>query len=153
MEMMETRCVLELRLLNLFCHHWNLDQDETKDILESTKVLCRCKDKRLAFPNWWSGFLKVSHMKRVMSVIKNSKLSPRNVGPKWYYELQLPAELVEVNLGSSYFVLKEVCGWSNILPLDSVCVKESITYEDMPNEILDFQVRWLRNKEVTSTKD
>ncbi|WMV07792.1 hypothetical protein MTR67_001177 [Solanum verrucosum] len=39
-----------------------------------------------------------------------------------------------------------------MVPLESVAVKDSLTYEEVPVEILDRQVRRLRNKEVTSVK-
>ena len=39
-----------------------------------------------------------------------------------------------------------------IVSLESVAVKDSLSYEDVPVEILDPQVRRLRNKEVTSVK-
>ena len=41
---------------------------------------------------------------------------------------------------------------ASIVPLESVAVKHSLTYEDVPVEILDHQVRRLRNKEVASVK-
>ena len=40
----------------------------------------------------------------------------------------------------------------SIVPLDSVAVKDSFSYEEVPVEILDRQVRRLRNKEVASVK-
>ena len=36
--------------------------------------------------------------------------------------------------------------------LENVAVKDSLSYEDVPVEILDRQVRRLRNKEVASVK-
>ena len=41
---------------------------------------------------------------------------------------------------------------ASIVPLESVAVKDSLSYEDVPVEILDCQVRRLRNKEVASVK-
>ena len=41
---------------------------------------------------------------------------------------------------------------ASIVSLESVVVKDSLSYEDVPVEILDCQVRMLRKKEVTSTK-
>ena len=43
-------------------------------------------------------------------------------------------------------------GAASIVPLESVAVKYSISYEDIPVEILDRQVRKLSNKEVASVK-
>ncbi|WMV58320.1 hypothetical protein MTR67_051705 [Solanum verrucosum] len=39
-----------------------------------------------------------------------------------------------------------------VVPLESVGVKDSLSYEDVPVEVLDRQVRRLRNKEVGSVK-
>ncbi|KAH0781018.1 hypothetical protein KY290_000616 [Solanum tuberosum] len=74
-------------------------------------------------------FLKVSPMKGVMRFGKKGKLNPRYVGP--------------------YKILKRV---ASIVPLESVAVKDSLTYEEVPVEILDRQVRRLRNKEVALVK-
>ncbi|WMV57927.1 hypothetical protein MTR67_051312 [Solanum verrucosum] len=74
-------------------------------------------------------FLKVSPMKGVMRFGKKGKLSPRYVGP--------------------YRILKRIV---SIVPLESVAVKDSLSYEDVPVEILNRQVRRLRNKEVASVK-
>ena len=41
---------------------------------------------------------------------------------------------------------------ASIVPLESVAVKDSHSYEDVPVEILDCQVRRLRNKEISSFK-
>ncbi|WMV18830.1 hypothetical protein MTR67_012215, partial [Solanum verrucosum] len=41
---------------------------------------------------------------------------------------------------------------ASIVPLESVAVNDSLSYEDVPVEILDRQARWLRNKEVASVK-
>ena len=38
------------------------------------------------------------------------------------------------------------------MPLESVAMKDSLSYEDVPVEILDRQVRRLRNKDVASVK-
>ncbi|WMV34508.1 hypothetical protein MTR67_027893 [Solanum verrucosum] len=41
---------------------------------------------------------------------------------------------------------------ASVVPLETVHVKDSLSYEDVPVEILDCQVRRLRNKEVASVK-
>ncbi|WMV13690.1 hypothetical protein MTR67_007075 [Solanum verrucosum] len=70
----------------------------------------------------------------VMRYSKKGKLSPRYVGP--------------------YKNLKRNCvdDPASIIPLKSVAVKDSLTYKEVPVEILDRQVRRLRNKEVASVK-
>ena len=69
------------------------------------------------------------------------------------YELELPAELVAVHPVFHISLLKKCVGDpSSIVPLESVAVKDSISYEDVPIEILERQVRRLRHKEVASVK-
>ena len=69
------------------------------------------------------------------------------------YELELPAELDEVHPVFHISVLKKCVGdLVSVVPLGSVAVKDSISYENVPVEILDRQVRRLRNKEVASVK-
>ena len=69
------------------------------------------------------------------------------------YELELPAELVEVHPVFHISLLKKCVGDpASVVPLESVAVKDSLSYEDVPVEILDRRVRRLRNKEVASVK-
>ncbi|WMV09299.1 hypothetical protein MTR67_002684 [Solanum verrucosum] len=100
-------------------------------------------------------------MKGVMRFGKKGKLSPRYVGPyrilkrigKMAYELELPADLATVHPVFHISLLKKCVGDpASIVPLESVALKDSLSYEDVPVEILDRQVRRLRNKEVTSVK-
>ncbi|WMV37755.1 hypothetical protein MTR67_031140 [Solanum verrucosum] len=106
-------------------------------------------------------FLKMSPMKGVMRFGKKGKLSPRYVGPyrilkrigKVAYELELPADLAVVHPVFYISLLKKCVGDpASIVPLESVAVKDSLSYEDVPVEILDRQIRRLRNKEVASVK-
>ncbi|WMV25235.1 hypothetical protein MTR67_018620 [Solanum verrucosum] len=68
----------------------------------------------------------------VMIFGKKGKLIPRYVVP--------------------YKILKRVGDPASIIPLENVAVKDSLTYEEVPVEILDRQVLRLRNKEVVSVK-
>ncbi|TMW84360.1 hypothetical protein EJD97_025346 [Solanum chilense] len=96
-----------------------------------------------------------------MRFIKKEKLSPRYVGPyktlkragKVSYELELPEELAAVHPVFHISFLKK-CGGdpASVVPPESVVVQDSLSYEDVPTEILDCQVRRLRNKEVASVK-
>ncbi|WMV59199.1 hypothetical protein MTR67_052584 [Solanum verrucosum] len=69
------------------------------------------------------------------------------------YELELPAKLTAVHPVFHISLLKKCVGDpESIVPLEIVAVKDSLTYEDVPVEILNRQVRRLRNKEVASVK-
>ena len=100
-------------------------------------------------------------MKGVMRFEKKGKLNPRYVGNykimkkvgKVAYELELPAQLAAVHAVFHISLLKKNVGDPTfIVPLESVAVKDSLSYEDVPVEILDRQVRRFRNKIFTSVK-
>ncbi|WMV49548.1 hypothetical protein MTR67_042933 [Solanum verrucosum] len=84
-------------------------------------------------------------MKGVMIFGKKGKLIPRYVGPykilkkvgKVAYELELPTKLAEVHPVFHISLLKKCVGDPvSIVPLESVAVKDSLTYEEVPVEIL-----------------
>ncbi|XP_070011104.1 uncharacterized protein [Nicotiana sylvestris] len=106
-------------------------------------------------------FLKVSPMKRVMRFGKKGKLSPRFIGPykilekkgNVAYKLALPVELSSVHPVFHVSMLRKyIHDESHIIPVDTIEIKEGLTYEEVPIEILDRQVRKLRTKELASVK-
>ncbi|KAH0723069.1 hypothetical protein KY289_006113 [Solanum tuberosum] len=106
-------------------------------------------------------YLKVSPMKGVMRFGKKGKLSPRYIGPyriakridKVAYELELPQELSTVHSVFHVSMLKKCMGDpSLIILMKYIGIKGSLSYKDIPVQILDHQVRKLRTKEVASVK-
>src|SRR5687767_12569690 len=100
-------------------------------------------------------------MKGVMRFGKKGKLSPRYIGPnkvlrrigKVAYELDLPSELAMVHPVFHVSMLRKFIGDENIIvPLQDVQIEENLSYEELPVEIVDRQVKWLRNKEIASVK-
>ncbi|WMV54847.1 hypothetical protein MTR67_048232 [Solanum verrucosum] len=100
-------------------------------------------------------------MKGVMRFGKKGKLSPRYIGPykiskrvgNVAYELELPQELVVVHPVFHISMLKKCMGnTSLIIPTEDIGIKDSLSYEEIPVQILDHQVRKLRTKEVASVK-
>ncbi|WMV09620.1 hypothetical protein MTR67_003005 [Solanum verrucosum] len=100
-------------------------------------------------------------MKGVMRFGKKGKLSPRYIGPyriakrigNVAYELELPQELEAVHPVFHISMLKKcICDPSLILPTESIRIKDNLSYEEVPVQILDRQVRRLRMKEVASVK-
>ena len=100
-------------------------------------------------------------MKGVKRFGKKGKLSPRYVGPyrvlnrvgKTAYEIELPAELSAVHLVFHVSMLKNHIGDSVVIdPSEGCDVQDSLLYNERLVEILDYQVRRLRNKEVPLVK-
>ncbi|WMV35098.1 hypothetical protein MTR67_028483 [Solanum verrucosum] len=92
---------------------------------------------------------------------KKGKLSLRYIGTyriskrvgKVAYELQLPQELAAVHPVFHVSMLKKCMGDpSLIIPTENIGIKDSLSYEDIPVQILDRQVCKLRTKEVASVK-
>ncbi|WMV24155.1 hypothetical protein MTR67_017540 [Solanum verrucosum] len=100
-------------------------------------------------------------MKGVMRFGKKGKLSLRYIGPyriskrigNVAYELELLSELAVVHPVFHISMLKKCMGDpSLIIPIEKICIKDSLSYEEIPVQILDRQVRKLRTKEVASIK-
>ena len=69
------------------------------------------------------------------------------------YELALPAELASVHPVFHVSMLKKCLGDpASILPVEGLGVGKDLSYEEIPVEILDRQVKRLRNKEIATVK-
>ncbi|PHU23424.1 hypothetical protein BC332_08531 [Capsicum chinense] len=106
-------------------------------------------------------YLKISPMKRVKRFGKMGTLSPRYVGSyqilsrvgKVAYEIKLPADLLVVHPVFHVSVLKKCNGDSTVIVLlESSAIQSSLSYKEIPVEILDHQIHRLRNKEVPWSK-
>ncbi|WMV55292.1 hypothetical protein MTR67_048677 [Solanum verrucosum] len=100
-------------------------------------------------------------MKGVMRFGKKGKLSPWYIGPyrilkrvgNVVYELELPQELAAVHSVFHISMLKKCMGDpSLIIPTEDIRINDSLSYEEIPVQILDRQVRKLSTKEVASVK-
>ena len=100
-------------------------------------------------------YLKISPMRGVVRFGKKGKLSPLYVGPyeilqsvgKVAYELKIPNEFASVHPVFIVSMLKNHIGDPEfILPIESLGVKDKLSYEEVPFQILDRQVKKLRNK-------
>ncbi|WMV51521.1 hypothetical protein MTR67_044906 [Solanum verrucosum] len=99
----------------------------------------RRRELELQVDDWV--FLKMSPMKGVMRFVKKGKLSPRYVGPyriskrigKVAYELELPTDLEAVHPVFHISLLKKCVGDpAFVVSLETVAVKDSLSYEDVP---------------------
>ncbi|WMV58020.1 hypothetical protein MTR67_051405 [Solanum verrucosum] len=106
-------------------------------------------------------YLKVSPIKGVMRFGKKGKVNPRYIDPyriskrvgNVSYELELPQELAAIYPVFHISMLKKCMGDpSLIIPTEDIGIKDNLSYEEIPVQILDRQVRKLRTKEVASVK-
>ncbi|KAL5574707.1 hypothetical protein UlMin_016406 [Ulmus minor] len=106
-------------------------------------------------------FLKVAPMKGVMRFGKKGKLSPRYIGPfeilerigKVAYKLALPSELAAVhNVFHVSMLRKYVSDPSHVLVSEPIEVREDLTYQEQPVQILDRKDKALRNKVIPLVK-
>ena len=69
------------------------------------------------------------------------------------YELKLPSEFASAHPIFHVSMLKKCIGdLESILPIEGLGVKNNLSYEEVPVQILDRQVNQLRNKEVVYVK-
>nr|AAT38727.1 Polyprotein, putative [Solanum demissum] len=117
-----------------FSHH---AMDKVKIIQERLKTMqshqksytdVRRRDLEFEVDDWV--YLKVSPMKGVMCFGKKRKFSPRYISP----------------------YMKCMGDPSLIIPTENIGIKDNVSYEEIPIEILDRHVHRLRTKEVASVK-
>ena len=69
------------------------------------------------------------------------------------YESNIPSELASVHLVFHVSIVKKCIGHpESVLLLKGLGVKDNLSYEEVPVQILDRQVKKLKNKEVVSVK-
>ena len=106
-------------------------------------------------------FIRVAPMKGVMRFGKKGKLSPRYVGPfeilervgSVAYRLALPPALSRLhNIFHVSMLRRYVPDPSHILNYEPLQVKENLSYEEVPIQILDHKEQVLRNKTINLVK-
>ena len=119
------------------------------------------RKRPLEFEVGYKVYMKISPIKGVIRFGSKGKLSLRYVGPyeilhrvgEVAYELALPAELASIHPVFHVSMLKNCLGDpASILPVEGLGVGEDLSYEEIPVEILDRQVKRLRNKEIATVK-
>ena len=106
-------------------------------------------------------FLKVSSWKKVMRFGKKGKLSPRFIGPYEVIEkvgpvaycLALPPELENIHNVFHVSMLRRYrSNPSHVVSSDSIELRQDLTYEEEPVEILAHEEKELRNKKIPLVK-
>jgi hypothetical protein len=106
-------------------------------------------------------FLKISPWKGIMRFGKKGKLSPRYIGPyeilarvgEVAYQLALPPELSQIHDVFHVSVLRKyMSDPSHVLTYQPVELREDLTYEERPVQILDRKEQVLRTKRIPVVK-
>ena len=106
-------------------------------------------------------FLKISPWKGVLRFGKRGKLSPRYIGPYEImskvgpvaYKLKLPPELSRIHDTFHVSMLKKyIPNPSHVLSEQPVQLKENLTYEEIPVQIVDRKEQVLRSKVIPLVK-
>ena len=106
-------------------------------------------------------FLKVAPMKGVMRFQKKGKLSPRFVGPfkilkhigKVAYELALPPTILGVHNAFHVSMLRKyIPDPLHVLNYEPLKIKDNLTYEEVPIQILDRKDQVLLTKTISLGK-
>ena len=106
-------------------------------------------------------FLKIYPWKGVLRFGKRGKLSPRYIGPYEIvsrvgpvaYKLKLPPELSRIHDTFHVAMLRKyIPNPSHVLREQPVQLKENLTYEEIPVQIVDRKEQVLRNKVIPLVK-
>uniref|UniRef100_A0A2N9EM84 Reverse transcriptase n=1 Tax=Fagus sylvatica TaxID=28930 RepID=A0A2N9EM84_FAGSY len=125
------------------------------------RVMLTNEGKDLEFEVGDMVFLRVAPMKGVMRFGKKGKLSPRFVGPfeilekigPVAYRLALPPALSGIhNVFHVSMLRKYIPEPSHVLSYDQLQIKDDLSYEEVPIEILDRKEHMLRTKSIPLVK-
>src|SRR4051812_24575543 len=106
-------------------------------------------------------FLKVSAHRGLQKSRKLGKLAPRFIGPFWVlervepvaYRLEIPPQFAAMHNVFHVSSLKDyVHDPSHVLDCSDLSVRENLTYDDRPVQILDRKKKVLRNKVIHPVK-
>ena len=106
-------------------------------------------------------FLKVSPWKGIIRFGRQGKLSPRYIGPyeilervgPLAYRLALPQELSQIHDVFHVSMLRRYrSDPSHVVQESEIQLTEDLSYKEEPVEILDRQIKKLRNKEIPIVK-
>ena len=140
--------------INLICKRLQIAQSRLKSYYDNLR-------REVEFEVGNMVFLKVAPMKGVMRFGKKGKLSPRFVGPfeilkrigKVAYELALPPTLARVhNVFHVSMLRKYILDPSCVLNYEPLKIKDNLTYEEVPIQILDYKDQLLCTKTISLVK-
>ncbi|KAK8649524.1 hypothetical protein V6N13_130252 [Hibiscus sabdariffa] len=135
--------------------------DRLKQAFDRQKAYADTKRRDIRYEVGNKVFLKVSPWKKVLRFDKKGKLSPRYIGPfevlekvgHVAYRLALPPEFDKINNVFHVSMLRRYrSDPSHVLEPEEVELNPDLSYEEEPVQILDREVKRLRNKNVSLVK-
>ncbi|KAK8986843.1 hypothetical protein V6N11_037769 [Hibiscus sabdariffa] len=135
--------------------------DRLKQAFDRQKAYADAKRRDIRYEVGDKVFLKVSPWKKVLSFGKKGKLSPRYIGPfeviekvgSVAYQLALPPEFDKMHNVFHVSMLRRYrSDPSHVLEPKEVELNLDLSHEEEPIQILDWEVKRLRNKSVPLVK-
>ena len=139
----------------------NMIRERLKIASDRQKSYADNRRRDLKFEMGDQVFLRVSLWKGILRFGKRGKLSPRYIGPyeivdkvgEVAYRLRLPSKLANIHDVFHVSMLRKyIADPSHILKEQPIQLKENLTYEEHPVEILDRRDQVLRNKVISLVK-
>ncbi|KAL5787294.1 hypothetical protein ACOSP7_004243 [Xanthoceras sorbifolium] len=136
-------------------------KDRLKVASDRQKSYADLKRKEIEYEVGEKVFLKVSPWKKVLRFGRKGKLSPRFIGPYEIiervgpvaYRLALPPELEKIHNVFHVSMLRRYrSDPSYRVQAESIEIRPDLTYEEEPVQILDREIKELRNKRVPLVK-
>ena len=155
------RRLVGLELVKITSEKVKIVRDNLKKARDRHKSYADNRRRDLQFEIGDRVFLKISPWKGVLRFGKRGKLSPRFIGPYEIvikvgpiaYKLKLPPELSRIHDTFHVSMLRKyIIDPSHVLREQPVQLKENLTYEEIPVQIVDCKEQVLRIKVISLVK-
>ena len=148
-------------IVQMACDKIKVIRDRLKIAQDRQKSYADNRRQDLEFEVGDMVFLRISPWKGVLRFWKRGKLSPRYIGPyriverigEVAYRLELPSDRDRIHDVFHVSMLRKyIQDPSHVLTEQPVEIKENLTYEEEPVQILDRREQVLRNKTIPLVK-
>ena len=155
------RRLIGLELVQITSEKVKIVRDNLKKARDSQKSYADNRRRDLQFEIGDRVFLQISPGKGVLRFRKRGKISPRFIGPYEIvrkvgpiaYKLKLPPELSRIHDTFHLSMLRKyILDPSHVLREQPVQLKENLTYEETPVQIVDRKEQVLRSKVIPLVK-
>ena len=155
------RRLIVLELVHITLEKVKVVRDNLKKVRNRQKSYANNRRRDLQFKTGDPVFLKISPWKSVLRFGKRGKLNPRFIGPYEIiskvgpvaYRLKLPPESSRIHDTFNVSMLRKyIPDPSHVLREQPVQLKENLTYEETPVQIVDHKEQVLRSKVIPLVK-